>query len=64
MNGLKKDFLTLVAVVLPMVCGASAVPADLGERLAQTYVRPAMSALSDTSKVFTAQTADVVRKAG
>lgn len=52
MNGLKKGLLTLAAVMLPMVCGASAVPADLGERLAQTYVRPAMNTLSDTSKVL------------
>jgi uncharacterized protein len=52
MNGLKKGLLTLAAVMLPMVCGASTVPADLGERLAQTYVRPAMSILSDTSDVL------------
>lgn len=52
MNGLKKGLLTLAAVMLPMVCGASTVPADLGERLAQTYMRPAMSTLSDTSDVL------------
>lgn len=52
MNALKKSLFVAALAVLPQMGAAGAAPADLGEQLAKTYVRPAMSGFSGASNAL------------